>query len=194
MAHVHEPVRGEKPTLAGTWGKRVIVELGCGEGAYTVGLAERFTDATLVGVDIKGARLWHGAKAAEERGLQNAHFLRTRIEDLADFFTPEEIDEIWITFPDPHPTTGNAKRRLTAPRFLEIYKKLLKPGGLLHLKTDNEALFQYTCEILPGEGFKAAQVLRDAPADEIQTPYEKKYRTEGLPIHYLSAVKTFSSS
>ncbi|OGJ45461.1 hypothetical protein A3J23_01125 [Candidatus Peregrinibacteria bacterium RIFCSPLOWO2_02_FULL_48_14] len=187
--HVLEPALGESGDLPGTWGKSVILELGCGNGDYTLELAARFPSKIVVGVDIKGSRLWHGAKKALQSGLKNARFLRVRIEDLADFFAEAEIDEIWLPFPDPHPTKGNAKRRLTFPRFLEIYRRLLKPRGFLHLKTDNEALFRYTLGILPGEGFEAVEVLWDSPPGEVQTLYEKKYLEEGRIIQYFCACK-----
>ncbi len=186
--HVLEPAFGKASDLPGTWGGKVILELGCGNGDYTLQLAQRFPGKTVVGVDIKGSRLWHGAKKAFELGLKNARFLRVRIEDLADHFAEAEIDEIWIPFPDPHPTLGNAKRRLTSPRFLGMYRRLLKRRGVLHLKTDNEALFLYTLEILPGEGFKVKEVVEDLPVGEIQTFYERKYRKLERSIHYLKAM------
>ena len=105
---------------AGKWGEKVILELGCGKGAYTLALAQRFPDTTLVGIDIKGARMWHGAKEADELGLDNARFLRVMIEDLEKYFNEGEVDEIWITFPDPHPRKGKAKKRLTSKRFQDI--------------------------------------------------------------------------
>lgn len=176
----------------GTWGPRVIVELACGGGDYTLGLAQRFPEATVVGVDIKGNRIWHGAARALALGLSNVRFLRIRIEDLARYFAPGEVDEIWITFPDPHPTAGNTKRRLTSHRFLELYQRVLKPGGLLHLKTDNEALFDYSLETVKADGFAAVRVLRDVYAPgfvdpllhEVQTAYEKKYLKQGKKIFY----------
>lgn len=192
--HVFEPTLSKEPMLlAGTWGPRVMVELACGGGQYTVGLAERFPDFTVIGVDIKGSRMWHGASLALEKGLSNVRFLRILIEDLALYFGAAEVDEIWITFPDPHPTLGNAKRRLTSPRFLELYKKVLKPGGFLHLKTDNDALFDYSLETLAAAGFKEVRVVRDVYAEgfvdpllqEVQTVFEKKYLKVGKKIKYV---------
>lgn len=187
---------GTKPQTKGTWGKPLILELGCGGGNYTLGLAEHFPEKTVVGVDIKGARMWWGAGQALELDLQNVRFLRTRIEDLADFFEEGEVDEMWITFPEPHPAEGNAKRRLTSPRFLEIYKRVLKPGGFLHLKTDSTLLFEYTLETLPKEGFTLERVVPDVYAtekddllQEVQTLYEKKYLDAGKKILYLCASK-----
>lgn len=197
MPHVFEPTlawqKGEKLDLKGSWGSQVILELACGGGDYTVGLAQRFPNATVVGVDIKGSRMWWGAKKAEELGLTNAKFLRTQIENLADFFDAGEVDEIWITFPNPHPTIGNAKRRLTSRRFLEIYKKLLKPGGVVHLKTDDAGLYEFTLETLPLEGFTVEVALEDvygaegvdAILREVQTQYEGRYLRQGKEIKYL---------
>ena len=197
--HVLEPTLqrgGPRLETAGTWGPRVVVELACGRGDYAVGLAERFPESTVVGVDIKGSRMWFGARLALERGLKNVRFLRIMIEDLADYFAPAEVDEIWITFPDPHPTDGGAKRRLTSPRFLELYRRILKPGGRLHLKTDNGPLFDYSRESLRAAGFEEVRVVEDvyAPGFEdgllqtVQTTYEQKYLKEGRKIRYLSAL------
>lgn len=191
--HVFEPTFEQPLDLKGSWGPHVILELACGAGAYTVALAERFSEAIVVGVDIKGSRIWHGAQEAREQGLSNARFLRTRIERLADYFAPGEVDEIWITFPNPHPTEGNARRRLTSPRFLAMYASLLKPAGLLHLKTDDEALFDYSVETAQVEGWRIAEQVRDVHAlpgqtllQEIQTFYERRYVAEGKRILYAS--------
>jgi len=190
--HVLEFPWGTKPQTKGTWGKPLILELGCGGGNYTLGLAQHFPEKTVVGVDIKGARMWWGAGKALELGLPNVRFLRAHIEDLADFFEEGEVDELWITFPEPHPTKGNAKRRLTAPRFLEIYGRILRPGGKLHLKTDDVGLFEYSLEVLGRAGFEVERVVPDVYGEpghemlrEIQTLYEKKYLAEGKTIRYL---------
>lgn len=192
-SHVLEPTLnrdGPRLETAGTWGSHVVLELACGRGDMTVGLAERFPQSTVVGIDIKGSRMWFGAGLALERGLTNVRFLRIMIEDLADYFAPAEVDEIWITFPDPHPTDGGAKRRLTSPRFLELYKRILKPGGLIHLKTDNGPLFDYSRETLAAAGFEGVRVIEDLYAErveepflqELQTTYEKRYLKEGRKI------------
>lgn len=181
--------------LKGTWGGRVILELACGGGDYTVALAQRFPEAVVVGVDIKGSRMWWGARRAAELGLPNAKFLRTQIENLADYFNEAEVDEIWITFPNPHPTKGNAKRRLTSRRFLEIYKRLLKSGGVVHLKTDDVGLYEFSLETFPLEGFKVEVALDDVYGTEgaepilteVQTQYEKKYLLQDKKITYLRA-------
>ena len=122
----------------------IVLELGCGRGEYTVSLAERFSDRNFIGVDIKGARLWRGAKTATENAMPNVAFLRTRIEFIDSFFAPGEVDEIWITFPDPQLRKNRVKKRLTAPLFLERYARFLKPGGAIHLKTDSQHLHAYT--------------------------------------------------
>lgn len=193
--------------LKGTWGTNretglrpaVILELACGGGDYTVALAQRFPGAVVVGVDIKGSRMWWGARRAAELGLPNAKFLRTQIENLADYFDEAEVDEIWITFPNPHPTKGNAKRRLTSRRFLEIYKRILKPGGVVHLKTDDVGLYEFSLETFPLEGFKVEVALDDvygteqeqtglrpgeALLTEVQTQYETRYLKAGKKIKY----------
>lgn len=201
MPHVFEPTlawqKGEPLELKGTWGECIILELACGGGDYTVALAQRFPEAVVVGVDIKGSRMWWGARRAAELALPNAKFLRTQIENLADFFVDGEVDEIWITFPNPHPTKGNAKRRLTSRRFLEIYKRLLKPGGVVHLKTDDVGLFEFSKETFPLEGFKVEVALDDVYGTEgvevilteVQTQYETRYLKAGKKIKYVKVKK-----
>lgn len=181
----------------GTWGKKVILELGCGRGTYTVALAQRLSDVRLIGVDLKGSRLWHGAKKAMDLGLKNVTFLRSHIQALPAFFAPQEIDEIWITFPDPHPTEGNERRRLTSPRFLALYLPLLKKGGRIHLKTDNEALFRYSLGSFEEMGLKTLEHFEDvhheAPEGsllrEVRTQYEEIYLKKGQPIFYVCGEK-----
>lgn len=199
MPHVFEPTlawqKGEPMQLKGTWGERIILELACGGGDYTVALAQRFPGAVVIGVDIKGSRMWWGARRAAELALPNAKFLRTQIENLADYFAEGEVDEVWITFPNPHPTKGNAKRRLTSRRFLEIYKRLLKPGGVVHLKTDDVGLYEFSKEMFPLEGFEVEVALDDVHGaegtepllTEVQTQYEKRYVQAGKTIKYLRA-------
>lgn len=126
----------------------VVLELACGGGEYTVAMAREMPYRNYIGVDIKGARIWRGAKIALEEHLQNAAFLRTRIEQLDLFFGPDEVDEIWITFPDPFLRKSKSKHRLTSTRFLPIYQKLLKKGGLINLKTDDETLYEFTLETI----------------------------------------------
>ncbi len=190
-AHVYQPKFDDDLNLKGSWGNKVILELACGQGAYTIALAQIYPDATIIGVDIKGARMWHGARLALTHA-KNARFLRTRIEELERFFNKNEVDEIWITFPDPHPREGKAAKRLSSARFLKIYEEILKPDGVVHLKTDSTDLYEWTKQSLPDSGWK---ILQDIPNvygagvyDEIlhiKTPYERRYLKEGRTIHYL---------
>lgn len=126
----------------------IIVELGCGKGEYTVALAKLFTNKNFIGVDIKGNRIWAGAKNALENKLHNAAFLRTQIEMIEKYFSPNEVDEIWITFPDPQLRNSKASKRLTHPRFLRLYKNFLKPGALIHVKTDSPQLYNFTKTVI----------------------------------------------
>ena len=150
-----EEVFGKEYRLKGHWHDEffrnpnpIILELGCGRGEYTVALAERNPDRNYIGIDIKGARMWRGAKTATERGMANAAFLRTRIEFINSFFASGEVDEIWITFPDPQLKKQRVKKRLTSPQFLGYYAKFLKPDGVVHLKTDSRHLHEYTKAVI----------------------------------------------
>ncbi|MEM9417295.1 MAG: tRNA (guanosine(46)-N7)-methyltransferase TrmB, partial [Bacteroidota bacterium] len=170
----------------------LVVELGCGRGAYTVGLAQQFPHKNFLGIDIKGARLWAGSTAAAAHDLRNVAFLRTKIEQLAQFFAPQEISEIYITFPDPRPRDRDAKRRLTSPQFLARYRPLLQPGGRVHLKTDDAALFAYTLEVLQTEAIIDLVYTDDlyqsawlATHHGIQTAYEQQFLAQGATIKYL---------
>ena len=197
-----EPGKPEYQQLGGRWRTDffqephpLTLEVGCGKGEYTVGLAQRHPGRNFLGLDIKGERIWRGSSRAAEIGLTNVGFVRMRAEDLAAQFGPGELSEIWITFPDPRPRDRDIKRRLTSPRFLGLYEQLLIPGGLLHLKTDNENLFEYTLETLAVRlGTTIEWVTRDlyaetAPefieAQAIQTNFEGKYRSVGVPIKYV---------
>lgn len=169
----------------------IVLELGCGKGEYTVALAERDPRSNYIGVDIKGARMWRGAKTATERQMRNVGFLRTRIEMIASFFAEGEVDEIWITFPDPQLRTKRAKKRLTAPSFLAAYARLLKPGGAIHLKTDSQHLYRYTQAVIAHFGLPCEAANPDIYgtgfADEVlsvKTAYEQKFLACGLPITY----------
>ncbi len=174
----------------------LTLELGCGTGAYTLGLARMFPKRNFIGVDIKGARIWKGAKTALEEKIKNVAFLRAPIERLTDFFLPHSIEEIWIPFPDPFPRKKQWKNRLTSPRFLEMYTKLLVKQGGVHLKTDDEMLFRYTVDIAPHYGFEIQKVDEDVRVDEggvdpvysIQTVYEKRHRAVGKRILYVRMV------
>ena len=170
----------------------VVLELGCGKGEYTVGLAKVFPNKNFIGIDIKGARIWRGAKTALEYNLQNAGFLRTRIEQITSFFTKDEVSEIWITFPDPQEKRIRAKKRLTSSRFLPLYKKFLKPGGLIHLKTDNNILYDYTYRLCLHNDLKIIKSSSDLYKTEtdqnllsIQTFYESHYMAKSIPIKYI---------
>jgi len=170
----------------------VVLELACGKGEYTVNLARLFPDKNFIGIDYKGNRIWRGAKTALEEGVSNVGFLRIQIETILDYFAPAEVDEIWITFPDPQPQVSREKKRLTSPRFLEKYKQMLKPGGFVHLKTDNDGLHAYTTEKIEEAGIKLHKKTEDLyhseHADEvlsIKTYYEKKYLEENKNINYL---------
>ena len=171
----------------------LILELACGRGEYTIGLARVFPERNFVGVDIKGPRIWRGMKIAEEKSLRNVGFLRGHIQNLEDFFEENEVDGIWITFPDPRPKGRDERRRLTHERFLEMYGKILKPGGWLCLKTDNEGLFDYSLEVLSNwnnvldleytSDLYNSELLKDHYG--IKTTYEKKYLEDEIPIKYL---------
>jgi len=169
-----------------------VLELGCGKGDYTVGLSVKYPNVNFMGVDRKGARMWRGAKTSQEENIQNVAFLRIKIEQLLYCFGNDEVDGIWITFPDPIPKERKSKRRLTSPQFLKKYRTILKPGGIIHLKTDNSDLFQYTIEVLKDQPvdilyqtFDLYNSDYDGDAPLIQTYYEKKYLVEGKPINYL---------
>ncbi len=172
----------------------VALELGCGRGEYTVGLGALYPGRNIIGIDVKGARLWRGAKTATDSGMRNVGFIRTRIEFIESFFAPGEIDEIWITFPDPQLKDERAKKRLTAPGFLDRYARFVRPGGTIHLKTDSLPLHRYTLEVLAGRGIIPEAACEDIygsgmaganPELQIKTTYETRFLGEGLPITYL---------
>jgi len=176
--------------------KDIVLELGCGKGEYTVALAERNPGKYYIGVDIKGARLWKGAKYVTERGIPNAAFLRTRIEFITAFFAPGEVSEIWLTFSDPQIRSENS--RLSSPLFLERYRQFLRPGGIVHLKTDSRFLYEYTLAVCRVNGLRILAQTTDLygmagleqaiPEEvrEVQTFYEKMFLEQGYPICYLA--------
>lgn len=172
--------------------KPLILELGCGKGEYTVGLAKRYPEYNFLGIDIKGARFWRGAKTALEEGIDNAKFLRTQIELVNQIFAPSEVHEIWITFPDPQIKYQRSKHRMTNPDFLKKYHQILKPEGVVHLKTDSEYMHGYTLGLLQGSGHEILYAHHDiyknteAPEEivSIQTFYEAQYLKQGKPITY----------
>lgn len=170
----------------------VVLELACGKGEYTVNLAQMFPERNFIGIDYKGNRIWRGAKTAIEENIPNVAFLRIQIENLVEYFGENEVDEIWITFPDPQPQISREKKRLTSPRFLNLYRQMLKPGGFINLKTDNDGLHAYTAEKIEELGLKLhvkTEDLYHSPyADEvlnIKTYYEKKYLKDNKNINYL---------
>ena len=183
--------------LKGKWGEQVfgndhpiVLEVGCGKGEYSVGLGELYPEKNFIGLDIKGARMWTGAKAAKEKGMKNVVFLRTHAEELESIFAPGEVSEIWITFPDPQMT--KARKRLTGTRFLSLYRKFLKEDGLIHLKTDSPFLYQYTAELV-----KANRLPVNVNTDDlygvglddkilgIKTFYERQWLSRGKTIKYI---------
>jgi tRNA (guanine-N7-)-methyltransferase len=170
----------------------IVLELACGKGEYTVNLARLFPQQNFIGIDYKGNRIWRGAKTALEDGVTNVGFLRIQIENILDYFGSHEVDEIWITFPDPQPQLSREKKRLTSPQFLEKYRPILKPGGIIHLKTDNDALHAYTAEKIAHHELqlhaKTEDLYHSEHADEvlsIKTYYEKKYLLKNKNINYI---------
>ncbi|TXI81536.1 MAG: tRNA (guanosine(46)-N7)-methyltransferase TrmB [Crocinitomicaceae bacterium] len=206
LPNVFQPTRDEALNnfhLKGKWRSEVfknqnpiVLELGCGKGEYSVGLAKAFPEKNFIGIDIKGARFWFGAKEAIENNLNNAVFLRTQIELVDCFFDHDEVDEIWITFPDPQIKYRRTKHRMTHPDFLERYKKILKKDGIMHLKTDSEFLHGYTLGLLQGAGHEIISAHHDiygAPEyepgtpllREIKTYYEGLFSAKGKTITYI---------
>ncbi|MCC6838757.1 MAG: tRNA (guanosine(46)-N7)-methyltransferase TrmB [Flavobacteriales bacterium] len=207
FGHVIQPAfrelqAGDLP-LKGKWNgeffKRdapLVLELGCGRGEYTVGLAQLQPEKNYIGVDIKGARIWRGAKTAHEEGLANVGFLRTHVDHILRCFGKHEVDEIWLTFSDPQ--IGKARKRLTSPLFLARYKEILKPGGVIHLKTDSPLLYEYTLEQIAEHKLQTEEssanvygelVHRTTPDEQavlnIRTYYESMWLEEGRTIHYV---------
>lgn len=173
----------------------IVLELGCGKGEYTVGLARAHRDINYIGIDIKGARMWRGLTQAREEGLTNVAFIRTRIDQIEHFFAPDEVSEIWVTFPDPHPGEGerNARHRLTSPEFLERYRKIVRPDGILNLKTDSPIMYEFTLhEVIEKQGLPLLYATDDLYANDddlevktIRTFYEQMWLDQGLTIKYL---------
>ena len=191
-------------TMRGKWrelyfhnNNPIVLELGCGRGEYTVGLAQRDPNKNYIGIDIKGARMWAGAKQAELAGIKNVAFLRTNIEMISHFFSPDEIDEIWITFPDPQ--MKKATKRLTSTYFMQRYRQLLRPDGIIHLKTDSPFLYTYTQAMVKENHYpilvdtddlyseEAVRTLGDKAneARMLQTHYENQWLDRGLTIKYI---------
>ncbi len=195
----HATVEGD--SVKGNWRSRVfkndnpiVLELGCGKGEYSVGLAEFYPDKNFIGCDIKGNRIFIGAKDALDKSLDNVAFLRTRIDYINDFFIENEVDEIWLTFSDPQPK--KPRKRLSSPLFIDRYKKLLKPGGIVHMKTDSDILFEYTIDEIK-EKYDMLEYTWDLYGElsenldpvtreifHIKTHYEKLFTAKGSVIKY----------
>lgn len=192
--------------LKGKWNEEffknhhpIVLELGCGKGEYTVGLAQRYPHKNFIGVDIKGNRIWMGAKQALDNKMQNVAFMRTRIDFIESVFDKNEVSEIWITFPDPQPQKTRARKRLTSLQFLNRYKNILVPGGLIHLKTDSYPLYEYTLEVIRENSYELLEHTDDlygkrdirhfgddlGEAGAIKTYYEKKFSDLGYKINYV---------
>jgi tRNA (guanine-N7-)-methyltransferase len=195
---VFEDVFGKDHYLKGFWHREffrnsnpIVLELGCGKGEYTTSLAALYRNRNFIGIDIKGSRMWRGARTALSENLNNTAFLRTRIEMIGSFFAPDEVEEIWITFPDPQ--LKKKRKRLTSARFLNNYARFLKNGGRVHLKTDSAELFQYTLELARYNGlniiFQTDDLYNSSCPGEIvaiQTFYERQFLDQGMTIKYLS--------
>lgn len=185
----------------GHWGQRffnnnhpIILEIGCGKGEYTIGLAKAFPEHNFIGIDIKGNRLWTGARYALENAMTNVGFLRVQAEHLNSFFGPDEISGIWVTFPDPQPNKPRVRKRLTSPEFLNLYSNFLKPDAPVYLKTDNLPLYEYTLDVIGERNHQIHQATSDlygSPGDtdplvlSIQTYYENIYLDKGKTICFL---------
>lgn len=196
-----EESRAEGLALKSKWGSEyfknhnpIVLELGCGKGEYTIGLAKRYPDKNFIGVDIKGNRIWTGAKTAIENKMNNVAFIRTRIDFIDKCFAEGEIDEIWITFPDPQPQKTRIRNRLTNMMFICRYKNILKKRGIIHLKTDNEPFYDFTREVIAENKLQLLDATNDLYADttqrdealtSIKTYYEKKFSDLGFKICYL---------
>jgi len=197
--HGFSNVRQYPENMAGNWSEffgndhPIILELACGKGEYSLGLGQAHPEINYIGVDIKGNRIYHGAKKALDLGLGNIAFLRAPITRLTTYFAPREIQEIWIIFPDPFLRESRAKNRLTHPRFLSLYQELLPPGARIHLKTDSEALYRFTLETLEDQKAIIHEQVFDIYAEgrahgplAIQTFYEKMHLEDNRKIKYIS--------
>jgi tRNA (guanine-N7-)-methyltransferase len=199
MSNIIELGKDNFLSMAGNWNTEffknsnpLVIELACGKGEYSYGLGKAFPDKNFVGMDIKGSRIYVGAKAAEVDGLSNVAFLRGKIENLRSFFGWKEVDEIWITFPDPRPRDKDEKKRLTFTRFLKLYQHIIKDESIIHLKTDNKPLTDYTVETVLAYGGEVLALTYDLYESEwkgehlgIQTYFEDKFTKKGFKINYL---------
>jgi tRNA (guanine-N7-)-methyltransferase len=200
--NVFQPAVGGEFPLKGKWRSEyfkndnpIVLELGCGKGEYSVGLAKHFPNKNFIGVDIKGARMFIGAKEALENNMENVAFLRTKIDFITDYFAENEVDEIWLTFSDPQPK--KPRKRLSSPLFVERYRKILKPGGLVHMKTDSDILFEYTEEQIKEHDYPCEELTWDLYGSlpetidqqtrdifHIKTHYEQLFTAKGSVIKY----------
>ena len=204
FGNVFQPTREEvvsdQFSLKGKWNQDyfknnnpIVLELGCGKGEYSVGLAEKYPNKNFIGIDLKGARFWRGAKTAVETGLKNVAFIRTQIELINHIFNENEVDEIWITFPDPQIKYKRTKHRMTNSEFLKLYKKVLNLEGIINLKTDSEFMHGYTLGLLHGEGHEVIYSNHNVYVNEgspeevtgLQTFYEKQYLEINKSITYI---------
>jgi tRNA (guanine-N7-)-methyltransferase len=208
--HVFEPdlqaaVKGVDGEIKGNWARDVFkndnpitLELGCGKGEYTVGLARKYPDRNFVGVDIKGHRFWRGAKTAKEEDLPNVAFLRTRLVFIERYFAKDEVSEVWLTFSDPQPKDEKGSKRITSPMYIERYKNVLKPGSLINVKTDSVLLYDLSKEGYVEKGYEIVLDSQDVYGElvdrveddlknalEIKTYYEKRWLSQGKKIHFL---------
>jgi len=173
----------------------IIIEMGCGKGEYTVDLSDKYPGSNFIGIDKKGARMWRGAKTSNDENRSNVAFIRIRAENIAKVFGPAEIDEIWITFPEPQPNSPRHSKRFTSPEFISRYRQIMKPGSIIHLKTDNEMFYNYTLNVIKEGGHQLLYTNRDLYANQsdpevkdvidVQTHYEKIWLEQGLTIKYL---------
>ncbi len=199
-----EQSREEGLPLKGKWHKEffkndnpIVLELGCGKGEYTVGLAKRYPDKNFIGVDIKGNRIWTGAREAVDSKMNNVAFVRTRIDFIEACFAKDEVSEIWITFPDPQPQKTRERKRLTNMMFINRYRNVLKKGGIVNLKTDNEPFYDFSREVIKANNLQELDAtndlyanvgLRDEALTTIKTHYEKLFSDKGFKICYLKYI------
>ena len=207
--YVFEPdlqsaVKGEDQSMKGKWAEifkndnPITLELGCGKGEYTIGLARKYPNKNFVGVDIKGHRFWRGAKTAHEESLPNVAFLRTRLEFIERYFEKDEVSELWITFSDPQPKDKKGTKRITSPIYIESYKNILKPGSLINVKSDSVLLYELSKEGYLEKGYNILLDSQDVYGDlvnrveedlsdalKIKTYYERRWLSEGKKIHFL---------
>jgi len=195
--HTHFDARNEQFLLKGKWhefffqnNNPIVLEVGCGRGEYTIGMAQRFPNTNFIGIDRKGARIWRGCKDSVELNLKNVAFLRIKIEDIEYYFAQHEVNEIWVTFPDPQ--MRKERNRLISPNFISKYKKIIDTTGIIHLKTDSRELYEYVVQTAPIEKWNIIENIPNvyesgvpSVLTEIQTFYEKKWLQEGKVISYI---------